>query len=52
MLTVGAQSAYYIVNFQVYELNLEKYEKPKQLKNLKDKNIRKIVNGAKHFFAI
>lgn len=51
-MSVAANTAYYIVKFKVYELDTETSKPPKIMKSLKDKNIRRIINGAKHFFAI
>lgn len=51
-LSVGANIAYYIKDFKVYELDIETSKEPKLMKSLKDKQITKIINGAKHFFAI
>lgn len=53
-LSVGANVAYYIKDFQVYLLDVESTKEPKLMKSLKDKQLEvsKIINGAKHFFAV
>lgn len=51
-LNVGANIAYYIKDLKVYELDVDTSKEPKIMKGLKDKQIIKIINGAKHFFAI
>ncbi len=51
-LSVAANTAYYIEKSKVYELDVENTKEPQLLKSLKDKQISRIVNGAKHFFAI